>query len=393
MKALKKIKLRSRQLWIILKYLFIKILSVFTSNKKYNDIWLIAERGDEARDNGYAFYKYMEENHPEKNFYYIIKKNSPDVYKIDPARRIYYQSIKHIKYYMNAKYLLSTHILGFSPEFRSFGKLVKKFKCFDCNGKKIFLQHGITQSYIEYLTKNNVDLDLFICGAKPEYDFILEKFGFDKNVVKYTGFARYDYLKNDYKKDYKEILFMPTWRKELYYLSDSEFIKTNYYKNIISILNNERLNKVLVENKIKLIFYPHYEIQKRINLFNIDKESIVLASSNKYDISDLLKKTDMLITDYSSVFFDMAYQYKPICYFQPDYDDFRKNQYGEGYFNFNTLGFGKISLNVDDLVINILEIINNDFKMNEEFQERVNSFFLYNDSSNCDRIYNEVIRK
>lgn len=63
-----KIKLRIKQLLIILKYLFIKILNVFTSNKKYNDIWLIAERGDEARDNGYAFYKYMKENHPEKIF-------------------------------------------------------------------------------------------------------------------------------------------------------------------------------------------------------------------------------------------------------------------------------------------------------------------------------------
>ena len=388
-----KINLRIKQLWIILKYLFIKILNVFTSNKKYNDIWLIAERGDEARDNGYAFYKYMKENHPEKKFYYIIKKDSPDINKIDPSRRIYYQSAKHLKYYMNAKYLLSTHILGFSPEFRSFGKLVKKFKIFDCKGKKVFLQHGITQSYIEYLTKNSVDLDLFICGAKPEYDFILKNFGFDESVVKYTGFARYDYLKSRKKDNYKEILFMPTWRKELFYLTDSEFVQTNYYKNITSILNNEKLNNILNEKNIKLIFYPHYEIQKRIKLFDIKKENVIVASSNQYDISDLLKETDMLITDYSSVFFDIAYQYKPICYFQPDYKEFRKNQYGEGYFDFNNLGFGKVSINVDDLITNVLEIINNDFVMDKEYQEKVNRFFIYNDSSNCDRIYSEIIKK
>ncbi len=388
-----KIKLRIKQLWIILKYLLTKMLNVFTSNKKNNDIWLIAERGDEARDNGYAFYKYMQENHPEKEFYYVIKKDSPDINKIDPSRRVFYQSFQHIKYYMNAKYLLSTHILGFSPEFRSFGKLVRKFKIFDCKGKKIFLQHGITQSYIEYLTKNSVDLDLFVCGAKPEYDFILKNFGFDESVVKYTGFARYDYLKSTKKSDYKKILFMPTWRKELFYLSDSEFVKTNYYKNIISILTNEQLNEILAEKNIKLIFYPHYEIQKRINLFNLKKKNIVIASSKKYDLSNLLKETDMLITDYSSVFFDIAYQYKPICYFQPDYEDFRKTQYGEGYFNFNTLGFGKVSLKVDDLINNVIKIINNDFLMDKEYQKRVNNFFLYNDSSNCDRIYNEIIKK
>lgn len=389
---LNKIRVRINQAFIIFKYFFVKIFSKL-SLKKPKKIWLISERGDEARDNGYAFYKYMMEHHPEINFFYVIKKDSPDLLKIDPTRRVYYQSIKHIKYYINASYLLSTHILGFSPEFRSFGKLAKKIKFFDTGGKKIFLQHGIIQSYTEYLTSSSIDLDLFICGAKKEYDFILKNFGFDESVVKFTGLARYDYLKNSQKKSEKEILFMPTWRKELFYLSDSDFIKSDYYKNIINILNNEKLQEKLKNNNIKLIFYPHYEIQKRISLFNIKNKNIIIASSKEYDVSELLKSVDMLITDYSSVFFDVAYQYKPICYFQYDYEHFRKSQYGEGYFDFRTLGFGDVSTNVSDLVDNIIRVIDRNFVMEDNYKKRVNNFFVYNDTHNCDRIYNEIIKK
>ena len=36
--------------------------------------------------------------------------------------------------------------------------------------------------------------DKFICGAKPEYEFIKNKFGYDDKRVKYLGFCRFDNL-------------------------------------------------------------------------------------------------------------------------------------------------------------------------------------------------------
>ena len=107
----------------------------------------------------------------------------------------------------------------------------------------------------------------------------------------------------------------------------------------------------------------------------------------------MLKSVYRLITDYSSVWFDFAYQYKPICYFQYDYEHFRKNQYGEGYFDFKTLGFGDVSTNVSDLVDNIIRVIDRNFVMEDNYKKRVNNFFVYNDTHNCDRIYNEIIKK
>ena len=39
------------------------------------DIWIVAENGDDAKDNGYAFFKYAMENKSKKDIYYVIQKN------------------------------------------------------------------------------------------------------------------------------------------------------------------------------------------------------------------------------------------------------------------------------------------------------------------------------
>ena len=45
-------------------------------------VWIITERPDQARDNGYCFFKYLKEYHPEQAVYYIIDKQSKDFKKI-----------------------------------------------------------------------------------------------------------------------------------------------------------------------------------------------------------------------------------------------------------------------------------------------------------------------
>ena len=53
------------------------ILKIFKKN-----LWIISEMEHTARDNGYWFFKYMRENHPERNVYYPIQFDSPDYKKV-----------------------------------------------------------------------------------------------------------------------------------------------------------------------------------------------------------------------------------------------------------------------------------------------------------------------
>lgn len=386
---MKKISTRAKQLYIIIKYYIILVISIFI--KVDNNIWLISERGDEARDNGYFFYKYLKQNIKDITVKYVITKNSVDISKIDKKDIVYYQSFKHILYYIKAKYLISTHIQGYSPEFRSFSRL-SKYNIFYKKGKEIMLQHGITKSPIDNLYyKNNKKLKMFVCGAKPEYDYIKEEFGYDENVVKYTGFARFDTLIT--KSNSNKILLMPTWRTYLYGLTAEEFKESEYFKFYNKLINDERIVNTLKKNKLELIFYPHYEMQRYLDTFeNKNDIYIKLAHKEDYDVQQLLIECAYLITDYSSVYFDFAYMKKPMVFVQFDKDEYLKKHYRKGYFDYEKDGFGPVFYDYEAAVNEIIMNIKSKFKNDEKYINRSKKFYVYNDKNNCERIYKEILK-
>lgn len=375
-----KIKKISKMLLCIFKYIYFLI---YCKNKKINNknIWLISERGIDARDNAYHFYSYIKKHYPNIKIKYVIEKNSVDAKKINNEDIINYGSKEHYIYFLTAGKLISTHIMGYSPDMSLFWRL-DKHKLLRLQGKKIMLQHGITQNYIDIMSKKIANLDLFICGAYPEYKYILKNYGYNESAVKYTGFARYDKLINEEKN---QILIMPTFRKWLNY--EDNFTQTEYFIHWNNLLNNETLIKFLEDKNINLVFYPHYEIQKNLHHFSSKSDKIIIADFNHFDVQKLLKESMMLITDYSSVFFDFGYMKKPVFYYQFDYNKFRNEHYQEGYFDYKTMGFGPISYNEKELVNQIINYNKkeNDFKKNLEF-------FKLNDKNNCKRIYEEIIK-
>ena len=73
------------------------------------------------------------------------------------------------------------------------------------------MQHGIIKDEMEWLHRKNMYMDLFVCGAKPEYEYIRDTFGYPEHVPQYVGLARFDNLIRAERKE-KMILVMPTWR-------------------------------------------------------------------------------------------------------------------------------------------------------------------------------------
>ncbi len=229
---------------------------------KYKNYWLIGERGYDARDNGYHFYKYMIKNHPEQLVIYVIDNKRSDFNKIKALNGEYViqNSLKHGLIYFSCNMIMSTHSNWMLPQWTLLAKLQKRFKLFIPKAKKIFLQHGITKDYIRWLTKSETSADLVICGAKPEYEYMKEKFGYCPEEIKYTGFARYDYLYNHRGIKNNMILLMPTWRTQMWkYKDDQEFLNSRYFKAYNNLINNEKLISYLEKNNIELIFYPHID--------------------------------------------------------------------------------------------------------------------------------------
>ncbi len=379
---------------------FYHILALFYKDKeKYKDAWLICERGTEARDNAYWMFKYIREKHPEQKIYYIIdKRNKKDYEKVKVLGDvIQFKSFEHKMAFIFSKMYISTHI-GYMTDW---SYLLYK-KLFDRKNKKkyVFLQHGIIKADLsDILNKQINQIDLFITSTKEERENILNNpnYGYKPEEVVLTGLARYDNL-NNYKVK-EQILLMPTWRNYLVSPSykkeksgfEEIFLKSEYYKTYKSLLNSDKLKELLKKYKIKLIFYPHYEMQKYIKFFENDNKDIVIASKENSDVQKLLKESKILITDFSSIYFDFAYMKKPEIFYQFDKKSFNENQYKilkEDYEN----SFGDIVETEEGVIQKLETILKRNCQMEEKYIKSVENTFEYNDNNNCKRIYDEIIK-
>ena len=348
-------------------------------------VWLISERKNDARDNGFVLFKYIRTRHPEKPVFYVIDKKCQDYNKVKEfGNVINWGSLRHYYYCANASLIASTDFgMGYpSPIMRPI------LLCMKCcgRGKSVFLQHGITKDDLEHAKKHKLQVDMFVCGAKPEYDYILKRFGYNGNELKYIGFARFDTLKDTSVSN--QILYMPTWRT---WLSFNDFENSTYYKSIVSFLSSDSLRKFLTASQSKLIFFVHPAIRSAKIFFETFASSdIIIANNDDYDLQVLLNSSKLLITDYSSIYFDFAYLNKPVIYFQFDYEEYRMRQYKEGYFDYERNGFGSVINDTKQLVNRIIELHGLGWKNPSFYNSRVEYFFPLRDNRSCERHYKEM---
>jgi len=158
------------------------------------------------------------------------------------------------------------------------------------------------------------------------------------------------------------------------------------------MLENPRLLRLLEEHDLKLLFYPHIELQKELDKFHSPSERVILASWRDYDVQTLLMRCSLLITDYSSVFFDVGYMEKPVIYYQFDLEEFRKFHYQEGYFSYEKHGFGPVVRTEEALVDAVKECAGNAFRLRKEYLDRLEAFYPVRDELNCERTY-QILRR
>lgn len=370
------------------------LIRIFFKKKNLKkEVWLINEKIDEARDNGFALFKYVRENHPEIPIYYVITKSSKDLSKIIPfGNVVYYGSIQHFILYLNANVLISSQTLPY-PIGRRLSELLSFCRLKD--PKKVWLQHGIIKDKLPHSSMDyaTFQYDLISCSAAQEKNFIINEYNYpEKNVVN-VGLCRFDTLLSDISENVS-IIVMPTFRKWLVpnkriptKLEIENFKESDFFKKYTQLLN-ALANQI---NDVEIIFYMHYGLQPFSECFEQkfgNNPKIIIAKSEDYDVQKLLVSSNLLITDYSSVFFDFAYMKKPEIYFQFDQNEYRKNHYNEGYFSYAKNGFGNVVVDVEDVIVEVKNSLENG--MSEIYIERVNNFFSHFDRNNSERTFERI---
>ncbi|WP_144581909.1 CDP-glycerol glycerophosphotransferase family protein, partial [Campylobacter coli] len=340
------------------------VLKVLAKQKKQrsknSNLWLFADMSWRADDNAEHLYRYIMQNHPKQKIAFILSKNSTDYPRlkkegfrlIDP-RSFYF---KYLIY--KADKIISSHVDKYI--FNALGGDTLKTKDF------IFLQHGVIKDDLSRWL-NQRKIDTFITSTKAEYDSIAGDFNhykFSTKEVVLTGLARWDALIKNNVLNTKQIVIMPTWRE---YLSgkvqkygararNPEFVKSLYFQKWQEFLCSKELEKLAVRYGYNIIFTPHPQVKIYLEDFNLPS---YIITSYKENMQELFCKSSLMITDYSSVAFEMAVLKKPVLYYQFDKDEFFANHsYAKGYFDYEKDGFGKVFADSSDLFFYLSKKIN-----------------------------------
>lgn len=371
----------------------------------HKKVWLVSDRIQVAGDNGEAFFEYlMARNDLKEKVYFVISNKAPvyeELKRKYPKNILEYGTFRHKMIYLNASKIISAQADDYVMNLFGHGKnYIGDLYRFQF----IFLQHGIINNDLSpWLNVNAKKIDMFVTSSQLEYDSIVSgkyRYNYPKDIIKLTGLARYDKLKNNDETLDNTIVIMPTWRKYLVSnidrktgerIYDETFKDTIYFKFYNELLNNKKLLEVLRKNNYKIRFIPHANMLHQISDFEANDCVDIIDSNVNY--AKEFKKNKVLITDYSSVFFDFSYLEKPIILTQFDFKEFFEGQiYDRGYFSYEKDGFGLVCDSVEKTVNEIISLIDNDCKLDEKYLKRIEKFYKYHDQKNCERIYNEIIK-
>lgn len=225
----------------------------------------------------------------------------------------------------------------------------------------------IKQSYISV----GKSWDYFISPNPYTTEIIKSAFAYEGQILE-TGYPRNDPLYNaDEEKvrtikenlrlpeDKKIILYAPTWR-------DDEYIDVGKI-NFELKLELDKLMEALSDEYIVLV-RTHYFIANNLDLSGYRGFAFDVSGYN--DIADLYLVSDILITDYSSVFFDFANLKRPILFYTYDLEKY-ENVLRGFYIDIHTEVPGPL-LKTTEEVIDKIEHID---ELKEEYAERYDAFY------------------
>lgn len=323
-----------------------------------------------------------------KNVYFVLDGDSEHSASILPRYQknvLTKHTLKHYFYFFIANTFVGTEMPAHAIDLRVANKHAVR-KIGNKKLRYVFLQHGVMYM-ISLASVARLDARKGQGGAPPFKRIVTSSFAeaehfindgeYDKEDLYITGLPKFD---RTYRHDdAKRIVIMPTWRPWEYNLVRTDPAKTGYYKMLTDIL--EAIPSKLREH-VHILPHP---------LFLRELQESDLASYIKdfYSYDEVLRDTDLLITDYSSVSCDAFYRGSNVIFWWKD-KDFCMKQYG-GHLMINEENiFGDIANSIEDLK----KMIPKNYKKPQKklYRERYADIVNFNDGQNTERVIQSLIK-
>lgn len=223
---------------------------------------------------------------------------------------------------------------------------------------------------------------LMVSGCQFSSDIYKRAFWYTGPILE-VGTPRLDFLLNQsesvksaifdkvgLESDSHYILYAPTFRKggslEAYNID---------YKLLVDTLVKK------FGGKWKVLCRLHPNLIGKVSFDNVAEECIDVTNYN--DIQELLVISDMLITDFSSCMFDVAFMRKPCILYASDYWQYVKNERNL-YFEIQSLPYPLVTTNSE-----LVAVVNN-FEQ-DSYTNKVNEFLsaigTFETGEACEKIY------
>lgn len=376
---------------------FSSVRPKYGQDQRYTDAWLLMDRDTQADDNAEHLYRYISAQYPEQPIFFVLQQSSHDWPRLSAEgfNLLAYGSVEHEAALKSCSKLISSHIDHYVSNY-----LGPKMWA---GRHLVFLQHGVIKDDLSGWLNQKEQIDCFITTSTAEYHSIAG----DDNGYKYTtkevvltGLPRHDSLIHEETKREKLILLIPTWRQsavgkrtgngsecEL----NPDFMQTAFAEHWSNVLHNPRLRELCESSGYRVVFFPHAYIQPYLAQFAVP-DFIEVMTHAEGSMQELFKRAAMMLTDYSSVAFEMAIQGKPVLYYQFDEAEMFSgaHTYAKGYFDYRQHGFGPVVTEEQALFDELATLLTHEAQPSAQVCQRIADTFPFNDGKNCERVYQAI---
>lgn len=394
MKLLHKIK---KSKLITFMYMILFKLTSFLPVKK-NVVMFESFYGKQYSDNPRAIYEYMSNHCPEYTLYWSAHKDYLNTFKKHNIPYVKRFSVKWLFYMARAQYWVSNSRLPLwipKPKHTIYlqtwhGTPLKKLAV---DVREAHVPVANTKKYKQDYIKEARKWDYLISANKYSTEIFRRAFNFQQTMLE-CGYPRNDFLfefnndqsikqlkkKLEIPVNKKVILYAPTWR-------DNQYYEAGRYKFSLNI-DLTKMKEELADDYV-IILRTHYLVAEQFDLS--DFAGFVYDFSHREDIRELYVIADILITDYSSVFFDFANLKRPMIFFVYDIEEYRDKLRGF-YFDFEKNAPGLLTKSTDDIIAEVKRIDRDGFIVTKEIEQFYEKFCYLEDGQATKRVVEDVFQ-
>ena len=366
---------------------------------KNKEIWLTFDQLFKGGDNGEYYYRHVagKKNKNNIRMYYIINKTAPEYKRLKKKYKtvLKYNSLKHklISLHSNVVFATRVDVKLYCGYWSGNEKFIRNL----FNPEIVCLQHGLTiQKIAQYQNRLFDNTKLYFCVSPNEVQNLQHRvYGYTNDELKKTGAPRYDGLVNN---DQRFILITPTWRRNVTAGTNKKgsmheysinFKHTEYFKVYNSLISDPKLIECAKRCNYRIVYLLHPILSPQIGDYDVNENVEILAGAGDLSYEKILTEASLMVTDYSGIQFDFAYMRKPIVYYHCDN---LPPQYDEGGLDYGKESIGMVCKTHEQVVDGICKYMENECKLEQEYIDRINKFFYFDDLNNCERVYQEAVK-